>query len=303
MKATGAAAILQAARRRRARVAAAGRRPRHRRATASPRACSAGSDIRRRCAVELSRSSSDESTRASSANSSPSLSRKRRGARERGEAADARAVGQLERDTEVGDGGELVLEVEARVDGVAGDVVAAARATSSAIWPQKESRSGVAWFACRPKLSPPRVSTMRCTLRPVEVREEQRHVRQLLSSRSRTERVASASDRTRRSSRQRRSDGAGVHASIVVENARRRVQLRRKYEPAPCDSPLSDSARAGAPRRGGPGRPDRRLQRRLRRPTASPPATSCRRRRGLRARRGVLARPGAGRGDLRHRLN
>ena len=56
------------------------------------------------------------------------LAEARRGARQRGEAADPRAVRELERDAEVGDRGEPALLVEAGVDRVAGDVVAAARA-------------------------------------------------------------------------------------------------------------------------------------------------------------------------------
>ena len=130
MKATGAAATSQAARQtagRASRLPASARVTRP--SAASPRACSRSvSDIRCRSRVELSRSSSEESTRASTANSCSSLVAEAAGrARERGEAADARVVRQLERHAEVGDGGELVLEVEARVDRVPGDVVAAAR--------------------------------------------------------------------------------------------------------------------------------------------------------------------------------
>ena len=84
MKATGAAATSQAARQtagRASRLPASARVTRP--SAASPRACSRRvSDIRCRSRVELSRSSSDESTRASTANSCSSLSRKRPGVRE-----------------------------------------------------------------------------------------------------------------------------------------------------------------------------------------------------------------------------
>ncbi len=83
-KATGAAATSQAARQtagRASRLPASARVTRP--SAASPRACSRRvSDIRCRSRVELSRSSSEESTRASTANSCSSLSRKRPGVRE-----------------------------------------------------------------------------------------------------------------------------------------------------------------------------------------------------------------------------
>ena len=121
MKATGAAATSQAARQtagRASRLPAS--RPRHAAERGEPAGVLAqglGHPLqvaRRALALELGR----EHAREHREQLLVALAEAARGARERGEAADARAVGQLERHAEVGDGGELVLEVEARVDGV-----------------------------------------------------------------------------------------------------------------------------------------------------------------------------------------
>ena len=52
---------------------------------------------------------------------------------------------------------------------------------SSAIWPQKDSRSGVAWLACRPKLvAAAGVDDPVHVVPAVEVRQEERDVGELL---------------------------------------------------------------------------------------------------------------------------
>ena len=243
MKATGAAATSQAARQtagRASRLPASARVTRP--SAASPRACSRRvSDIRCRSRVELSRSSSEESTRASTANSCSSLvAEAAGGARERGEAADARVVRQLERHAEVGDGGELVLEVEARVDRVPGDVVAAARPgvlghLAAEGVAQRRRLVGLQAEA----LAPARVDDPVHVVAAVEVREEQRRVGQLL-----LQQVEHGARRVRerpvgRGRRGRGSrDGADVHCDHCGRNTRDGgAKSRQKYDPAPCDSP------------------------------------------------------------------
>ena len=155
----------------------------------------------------------------------------RRRARERGEAADPRAVRQLERDAEVGDGAELLLQVEPRVDGVGAQVVAAARPEVLGHAPAvgvAQRRRLVGLQAER--LAGARVDDPVDVVAAVQVGEEERGVGQvrLEQVEHRARRVGERAVRGGR--RDRRSlDGSHVHAPPIVaqdDELRRQAQTK-----------------------------------------------------------------------------
>jgi hypothetical protein len=137
-----------------------------------------------------------------------------RGARERGEAADARAVGELERDAEVGDRGEPALLLDAGVDRVAGDVVAAARpGVFGHLAAEGVAQRGRLVGVQAEGLAAAGVDDPVHVVAPVEVREEQRRVGQLLLEQVQdgARRVREGPVGSRRCGRGS-LDSAGVHA-------------------------------------------------------------------------------------------
>src|SRR3954454_10479697 len=152
------------------------------------------------------------------------------GARERGEAADPRVVGELERHAEVRHGGEVRLLVEAGVDRVAGNVIAATWARvlghlAAVGVAQRRRLVGVQAEA----LAAARVDDAVHVVPAVEMREEQRHVGQLVLEQveHRTRRVGEGpvGGRRRGGGGRHRS---GVHRAIVLENELPRVKAQTK---------------------------------------------------------------------------
>ena len=164
----------------------------------------------------------------------------RRRARQRGEAADARAVRQLERDAEVGDGAELLLDVERRVDRVGGEVVA--RGAGRGPRPSARSRSRA---AASPGWPAGRTARRRAYRRSGARCGRGRGARGTAWRRAgaaRAGRARSASRRrtsgTTRSSRPRQPGLLRRPcAPLFSKRTSNGVKPRRKYDPPPCAWP------------------------------------------------------------------